>query len=406
MRILLMTDWNPLSGGSEIYASTLRSGFRRAGDDARLLTSSVSAEARRVADDVAWASESPLAKAALQLGNPFAGAKVRETVRRFRPDVALVNMFALYLSPTALTALGGVPLVLMVSDYKLICPTGAKLLPDASLCARPAGRACLEQGCLGTAHWLRDQLRYRLLRRAARRARQILACSRSVQRALGDAGIDSEVETLPVEEPSPRFRSQPSHEPLFVFVGRLDREKGADVLLHAFTRLRERVPDARLRIVGRGPLLTILEALADRLNQSGAISFVGWRDPAGVEEEIAAAWAVVVPSRWAEPFGLVAVEGMVRGVPAIVTDNGVLAETVENGVSGLHIRPDDVPALAAALEKVATATAFPTHRLDPEVVARIRAEHDLARHVRRLRARFEALRGDGISGNGPDDPNR
>src|SRR5262245_59197616 len=154
MRILLMTDWNPLSGGAEVYARALRSGFQQDGDDVRLLTSSASPEARRVADDVAWASDSALAKAVLQLGNPFAGAKVRETVRRFRPEVALVNMFALYLSPAALTALGAVPFVLAISDYKLICPTGAKLLPDASVCKRPAGRACLQEGCLGAAHWL------------------------------------------------------------------------------------------------------------------------------------------------------------------------------------------------------------------------------------------------------------
>ena len=396
MRILLMTDWNPLSGGSEVYASALRSGFRLAGEDVHLLTSGVSPEAKRVADDVAWASDSALGKALLQLGNPFAGAKVRETVRRFRPDVALVNMFALYLSPTALTALGAVPFVLMVSDYKLICPTGAKLLPDASLCERPAGRACLEEGCLGPAHWLRDQLRYRLLLRASRRARQILTCSRSVQRALRDAGIESEVETLPIEGPSHRFRPQPAPEPLFLFVGRLDREKGVDVLLHAFARVRERVPDARLRIVGRGPQRPILEALADRLNQSGAISFAGWRDPAGVEEEIASAWAVVVPSRWAEPFGLVAVEAMVRGVPAIVTDHGGLAETVEHGVSGLLVPHDDVPALAAALEGVATAETFPAHRLERDVVSRIRAKHDLARHIRCLRERFEGVCGERI----------
>jgi glycosyltransferase involved in cell wall biosynthesis len=392
MRILLMTDWNPLSGGSEVYASALRSGFRQAGDDVHLLTSGVSPEARQVADDFAWASDSALGKAFLQLGNPFAGAKVRETVRRFRPDVALVNMFALYLSPTSLTALGAVPWVLMVSDYKLICPTGAKLLPDESICERPAGRACLEEGCLGAAHWLRDQLRYRLLLRASRRARQILTCSRSLQRTLRSAGIESEVETLPIAAPSHRFRPQPAAEPSFLFVGRLDREKGVDVLLHAFTRLRERVPDARLRIVGRGPLRPTLEALADRLNQSSAISFAGWRDPAGVEEEIASAWAVVVPSRWAEPFGLVAVEAMVRGVPAIVTDHGGLAETVEHGVSGLHVPHDDVPALAAALEGVATAATFPAHRLERDVVSRIRAKHDLALHVRRLRERFEGLR--------------
>jgi glycosyltransferase involved in cell wall biosynthesis len=99
-----------------------------------------------------------------------------------------------------------------------------------------------------------------------------------------------------------------------------------------------------------------------------------------------------MPSRWAEPFGLVAVEAMVRGVPAIVTDHGGLAETVEDGVSGLHVPPENATALAAALEAVATATTFPTHRLESHVVARIRGRHTVAHHVRRLRERFEAVR--------------
>jgi len=214
-----------------------------------------------------------------------------------------------------------------------------------------------------------------------------------LQRALPDAGIDSDVEPLPVEDRSPGFRSQPAREPLFVFVGRLDPEKGVDVLLRAFTLLRERASSARLRIVGRGPLRASLEALAGRLSLSGAVSFAGWRDPAGVEEELAPAWAAVVPSRWAEPFGLVAVEAMVRGVPAIVTHHGGLAETVEHGVSGLHVPPENVAALAKALDAVATATTFPTHRLEPHVVDRIRARHAMTLHVRRLRERFEAVRG-------------
>jgi glycosyltransferase involved in cell wall biosynthesis len=390
MRILLMTDWNPLSGGSEAYARTLRAGFRRAGDDVCLLTSSVSREARDVADEVAWASDSAWGKAVLQIANPFAAAKVRDVVRRFRPDAALVNMFALYLSPSALTALGDVPFVLLISDYKLICPTGAKLLPDGTICRRPAGRACLEEHCLGRAHWLRDQLRYRRMRDAARKAARILVCSRILQRALQDEGIEGELEFLPVEAPAPGVR-QPGATPLFVFVGRLDREKGIETLIEAFSRLAVRVDDARLRIVGRGPLRATLEGLTSRLGVSSAVTFAGWRAPPEVEEELASAWALVAPSRWREPFGLVAVEAMVRGVPAIVTGHGGFGETVEHGVSGLHVPPDDVEALAAAMEDVATGAVFASHRLAPDVVHRLRRTYDVMGHVERLRARFNAL---------------
>jgi glycosyltransferase involved in cell wall biosynthesis len=391
MRILLMTDWNPLSGGSEVYARTLREGFREAGDEVRLLTSGASVEARGIADDVAWASDSAIAKAFLQIGNPFASAKVRDVVRRFRPDVVFVNMFALYLSPSALTALKGTPFVLLVSDYKLICPTGAKLLPDGAICTRPAGDACLEERCLGAAHWLRDQVRYRVMHDAVREASQVLVCSRFLRRALREEGIEGEVEPLPVAAPRTGFTALPDPAPSFLFLGRLDREKGVDTLVEAFARLRSRVGDVTLRIVGRGPLRAKLEALVRELRVADAVTFVGWCEPRDVEAELARAWAIVAPSRWAEPFGLVAVEAMVRGVPAIVSAHGGFAETVEHGVSGLHVPPDDPRALAAAMEEVASGAAFPGHRLDPQIVDRIRRAYDTPGHVRRLRERFERL---------------
>lgn len=393
MRVLLVSDWNPLFGGAEAYALWLRDGLRAAGDEARLLTSSVSPRARAVADYVAWATDAVAGKAFLQIANPLAAVKVREVVRSWRPDVALVNMFALYLSPAAIMALGDVPFVLSITDYKPICPTGAKLLPDGSICARPAGRACLESGCLGLSHWLRDQLRYELIRRAVRRARAVLACSRSLQRSLLAEGIVSDVDRLAVPAPRPGLRTLPAPEPRFIFVGRLDAEKGVETVFSAFARLRKRVPHARLRILGRGPLRASLEAMADRLGQSAAISFLGWCEPSEVEEEMARAWTVVVPSRWAEPLGFVAIEAMVRGVPALVSDHGGLAETVEHGVSGLRVSPGDVSAFAAAMEDVATGRMFPTHRLDPRVTARIAAEYDIDGHVRRMRERFFAIRG-------------
>lgn len=390
MRVLLITDWNPLSGGAEIYLQTLRSGLRAAGDDVFLLTSDVSAEARRVADGTAWASDSVIARAGLQIANPFSAHAVRRAVGELRPEVALVNMFSLFLSPSAVFALGAVPTVHLVSDYKIVCPTGAKLLPGGAVCTRSAGRTCLDAGCLTRAHWARDQIRYARIRQAIARADLVLACSRSVQRILAADGIASEVEELPVSlEEGPAGEADPA--PTFVYVGRLDAEKGVDTLLLAFALVRRRVPNARLRVVGRGSRQDDLVEMTNRLGCADATTFVGWCAPGDVGRELDRAWALVAPSRWVEPQGLVVPEAIVRGVPVIVTDHGGLAEQVEPEVDGLLVPPDDVSALAAAMERVARGDAFPHRRLPVDVVDRCRRRHDVGAHVARLRRRFSEM---------------
>jgi glycosyltransferase involved in cell wall biosynthesis len=71
------------------------------------------------------------------------------------------------------------------------------------------------------------------------------------------------------------------------------------------------------------------------------------------------AWAVVVPSLWAEPHGPVAVEAIVRGTPVICSASGGLGEIVEDGVSGLTFRNNDEEGLLRCLRRVAAGQAFP-----------------------------------------------
>ena len=64
------------------------------------------------------------------------------------------------------------------------------------------------------------------------------------------------------------------------------------------------------------------------------------------------AWVQVVPSRWAEPFGIVAIEAMMRGTAVIATNSGGLREIVRHQQTGLLIKSEDVEALANSLEQV------------------------------------------------------
>jgi glycosyltransferase involved in cell wall biosynthesis len=103
-------------------------------------------------------------------------------------------------------------------------------------------------------------------------------------------------------------------EPLIIAVGRLSKEKGFEVLLEAFARVRPRFPDWRVSIIGEGPERLTLTELAERLNLQGRIELVG--QVHDVEEWMRRAALMVHPSR-REGFPNVVLEAMAMGVAVI-----------------------------------------------------------------------------------------
>lgn len=390
MRLLMVTDWNRGQGGAEAYTGWLRSGLRDAGDEVHLLTSGAGSAGDGTADYVAYGTERVAAQAFLQIVNPFAVRAVRRAVSAFRPELAFVNMFAHHLSPAIFHALGDVPIVLSVSDYKCVCPIGSKLLPDNTVCTSPAGWVCCEAGCVSLPHWIRDRPRYALLRSGIARAARVVACSEWVRRELERGGIDSECIHLPVPRPGPDYARSPVTEPRIVYCGRLDVEKGVEHLVRAFALVSAANPPATLRIAGRGPERGRLEALARELRVERQVAFLGWLKPAEIERELAAAWVLAAPSLWAEPLGLIALEAIVRGVPVVASAVGGFAETVEDGVSGILVPNGDVAALADGLIAIVNRRHF-ARGIPEEVVRRVSDRHDVLRHVIRMRSIFSEI---------------
>ena len=396
MRVLLVTDWTPNEGGIESYVMRASAALRDAGHEVRLLTSSAGSAADGAADYVALGTDNLAAQTFLQIANPFAFVRVRSAVRDFRPDVVMVNMFEKYLSPSVFQALRDVPTVAFVHYYKPICPTALKLLPDGSLCRVPAGLVCWRSGCVGLAEWLRDRPRYALIQAGLAQSRTVLACSRWVVEQLRVNGIAAEAIPLPVPPPTPGFARSPSREPLFLYCGRLDPEKGVDLLLRAFARVLQSCPAARLRIMGDGPRRPALDTLAAELGIQDAVRFDGWVSFPEIEAALAGAWALVAPSIWAEPLGLTAIEAITRGVPAITSAGGGFAETVEHGVSGYLVANGDEGALADCL--ISAVDRGPV-TVPAEAVRRLRNRHDPERHAALLHAIFVQAVGAGAKGS-------
>jgi len=148
-------------------------------------------------------------------------------------------------------------------------------------------------------------------------------------------------------------RWKPPGSLLFAYVGRLDPEKGIDVLLRAFASVAKEDPRVRLLVAGTGKLEDDLKALAASLGVADRVFFPGYQEGSDLICLYKGADVLVVPSTY-EPFGIVPLEGMVSGTAVIVSDTGGLSEIVEHGISGLKVPPGDPRALADAMKRLAS----------------------------------------------------
>ena len=168
-------------------------------------------------------------------------------------------------------------------------------------------------------------------------------------------------------------------------MSRLSYEKGVDILINALTIIRKSIPDADLTIVGDGPERQVLMHLADRLGLSSVVHFVGTQTD--TIPFLSAADVYVQPSRF-EGWGIAVLEAAAASRPIVMTDVGCAGDVIENGKSGLVVRPGDAQALAAATIELLKDRALAT-RLAASAHAQAQKQPDVASITQRLRVSLE-----------------
>ena len=124
------------------------------------------------------------------------------------------------------------------------------------------------------------------------------------------------------------------NEKIILYVGRLVYEKGVQHLIAAMPKILSNYNDAKLIIAGRGGMMEELRAEASNLGLNDKIYFTGYLNSKQVQKMYKCADVAVFPSTY-EPFGIVALEAMLAGVPTVVSDVGGLDEIVTHGVDGM-----------------------------------------------------------------------
>lgn len=142
-------------------------------------------------------------------------------------------------------------------------------------------------------------------------------------------------------------------EPTFLYLGRLRRYKGVDLLVRAIARLRAEGVFARLLIAGRGEWGANLQALAQTLGVGDRVRFLGFVTEEQKRDLLRRSWANVFPSP-KEGWGITSIEAAACGTPTIASDSPGLRESVADGVSGLLVPHGDLDALTGAMRRLAT----------------------------------------------------
>jgi glycosyltransferase involved in cell wall biosynthesis len=168
--------------------------------------------------------------------------------------------------------------------------------------------------------------------------------------------VDTEFFTMPARRVQEPF--------VILSIGRLEVEKGMDLLIEAFDLFAEDHPDAELRIVGRGSLEMELKEMASRSNHSSRITFVGYVSAESIREELHFANVLAVASR-IEAFGVAFIEAMSTGLPVLATKTGG-PDAIVPEYAGIVAAIESVPALFVGLKNIHSNY----HKYDPRRIRR------------------------------------
>ncbi|HTI09307.1 MAG TPA: glycosyltransferase [Puia sp.] len=292
----------------------------------------------------------------LSFWNPFAARKLKQKISEVQPDIIHLHNVHFAIGPIAIRVAqkAGVPVVMTLHNYRLLCPS-ATLLYDGDLFTNSLHAAFPWQAIrkkvyrnshfqtfwLAFTTWFHKKLgTWQLI------DRYILLTAFSKQ-LFSDSSFGIDPEKM-VIKPNFKINAPPDICPVkrgrhFLFVGRLSTEKGIQVLLEAAT-----LSGCELHIAGDGPLKKdVLLAAQQHTN----IRLLGNLDPAGVEQAMKSCTALIFPSIWYEGMPMTILEALATGTPIIASNLGAMSAIIHHGSNGLHYKAGNAGELAEKLKE-------------------------------------------------------
>lgn len=313
---------------------------------------------------------------------------MEQVIKAFRPDLVHLHNIYHQLSPSILRPVRrhGIPAVMTLHDYKLVCPT-YRFLDHGEICEaciarrfwEPIARRC-NAGSLPASALNAAELTLHTFGRAYAPV-GIFSCPSQFLLGKMRAGkvYPDRLRWVPnfVDVSTAVPKDQPGGP--VIFAGRLSHEKGVDVLVDAVAK----VPGLELEIAGDGPDRENLERLSAERGLGERVRFHGRVATGRLQELLRASSVSVVPSRWYENMPLAVLEAFGAGLPVVGTSLGGVPELITPGADGEIVPANDPEALAAVLAPLA---ADPDRAFEMGRAGRVKAERDYGPdlHMERL----------------------
>jgi glycosyltransferase involved in cell wall biosynthesis len=365
MRILFLTHYRRKVGGTESYIDAIVPAYLQRGHEVAICYTAEGPANRQSFQFPTAVREWRL----MELGDSAALAEIKA----WAPDLIFCHGSTNMKFEAEVLELA--PGIFFAHDYQGTCISGLKAhkFPTATPCSRVFGPACLAlyfpRRCGGRSPitmvrlYAKQSRRLRLLHRYA----VIATNSDHLADEYRRHGFASHRLPYPVfadgKERLHADRADRGQAWRLLFVGRMDRLKGGQVLLEALPAIRAGTDrDIQLDFVGDGPDRALWQRKARKIQPGTAgvsIEFKGWLEKPQVALAYAEADLLLVPSLWPEPCGVVGVEAGLYGVPAVAFRVGGIPDWLHSGENGF-LAPGDPPTAAGLAEAVVRA-------LDPKI---------------------------------------
>jgi glycosyltransferase involved in cell wall biosynthesis len=340
VKVLHVNGNGSFAGGTETYLGLLIRGQRQRGDTVALLHKDSACE---FPVNVSLRSRGP---------EPDLAA-----VADYAPDLVHVHddNFGLALERELQRSY---PTVRSLHSFGFGCASGERYFRSGAICTRPHGPGCLfnfvGRGCThridlrpSVKHYFEVNERLPLIRSA----RAVVVYSEFVRSTALVNGVEgARCHVIPYCVDRPGQSLPPADTRTISFIGRINRNKGLDLLLRTLAAIQPAWD--KLVVVGDGWDRERCERLARRVGVARRVEFLGWRHPNEIVQVVRSSRVVAMPSRWPEPFGIVGIEAMAQSRPVVASNVGGIPDWLDDGETGLLVPAGDLSALAAAVGSV------------------------------------------------------
>jgi glycosyltransferase involved in cell wall biosynthesis len=283
---------------------------------------------------------------------------IRDKILEFRPDVIHIHNLFPVASPSILFEAKrlGVPVVMTLHNYRLICPS-ATLLHDGVIYERSVHRIfpidairkkLYRNSYVETAGVVWMTGIHKLLNTWNSKVATFIALTEFARQRFIHSSLKPRPENIVVK---PNFTWDPGmgsspRDDFFLYAGRLTPDKGLQLILQCAANL----PEIHFRIVGDGPMRQEVEDYASRYEN---IQYDGFRDRNYVFDMLRQSRALLVPSLSFEGFPMTILEALATGTPVITSALGSMSEIVRNGQNGFLFKAGELSGLMSVIGQVA-----------------------------------------------------